>query len=312
MIILFGENGQVAREVLRATSAAGIPCRSISSQEGDFKDPARISELLSECPPGSHVINAAAYTQVDQAESDRDAAIQINGLTPGVIASVCQTRGFKLIHISTDYVFSGNQQRAYREHEPTGPLGVYGESKLLGERLILEKLDQAIILRTSWVFSSHGKNFVKTMIRLGRDRDRLSVVADQLGGPTSAASIARTCLELVSKTANLSPTSDLWGVYHYCGKPSTTWHGFAEEIFRQTGQDVVVDPIRTDQYPTPARRPANSQLACGKLLKNFEIAQPDWTIDLSNVVSELGFPEPAASSQHKCTTEGAIQQKVGA
>ncbi|WP_010583529.1 dTDP-4-dehydrorhamnose reductase [Schlesneria paludicola] len=312
MIILLGENGQVAREVLKATSAAGIPCRSVSSQEGDFNDPAKISDLLSECPPGSFVINAAAYTQVDLAESDRKAAIQINGLTPGVIASVCQTRGLKLIHISTDYVFSGNQQRAYREHEPTGPLGVYGESKLLGERLILENLDQAIILRTSWVFSSHGKNFVKTMIRLGQDRDRLSVVADQIGGPTSAASIAKTCLELVAKTNSLSPTSDLWGVYHYCGKPSTTWHGFAEEIFRQTGQNVVVSPIRTDQYPTPARRPANSQLACGKLQKNFEISQPDWTIDLSRVVKELGFPTASAPDQPECLTEPSKHQKVEA
>ena len=236
MIILFGENGQVGRELRAAAAACGIPCHSISSREGNFSDPNRIASLLADCPANSFVINAAAYTQIDHAEHEREAAMQINGRTPGVIARICQQRGFKLIHLSANDVFAGNQQRGYREHEFTGPLGVYGESKLLGERLVLENLDQAIVLRTAWVFSAHGQNFVKSLIQQGTECDAVSVVDDQVGGPTSAASIASTCLELVKKTAHLSPTSDLWGVYHYCGKPSTSLDAFAREIFRQTGK----------------------------------------------------------------------------
>lgn len=287
MIIVFGENGQVARELQRAAMIDGREFQTFSSQAADFRQPNRIVEILASVPANSVVINAAAYTQVDLAETERDAAMQINASTPGVIAKCCRERGFKLVHISTDYVFSGDKPGAYHEFDPIGPLGVYGETKLLGERQILENLREAVILRTSWVFSSHGKNFVKTMVRLGADRDTLSVVADQRGGPTSAESIARTCLSLADKVSDLSTESDLWGIYHYSGGPSTTWHGFAEEVFRQTGQAVKVNPIRTDQYPTPARRPANSILDCSKLEKNFGIGQSDWVRDLSVVLDQL-------------------------
>lgn len=308
MILVFGEHGQVATELRIAASKEHLDLRTVSSKECDFKNPDQVTAVLESIPDDSTVINAAAYTQVDQAQTEVDAAMQINAHTPGHIAKVCQKRGLKLIHISTDYVFAGDQKRGYREHEPTGPLGVYGKSKLLGENLILDNLDQAIILRTSWVFSAHGKNFVKTMIRLGNDRDTLSVVADQRGGPTSAESIAKTCLTLANRIVGLKPNSDLWGVYHYCGKPATTWHEFAEEIFRQTRQNVTVNPITTDQYPTPVRRPANSVLACGKLLKNFEIGQPDWIEDLSRVVNQLGFPKEVTDSLDEHSDKKALQE----
>lgn len=308
MILVFGEQGQVATELRIAAAAQQIDLRTVSSKECDFKQPEQVVAFLESAPDDSIVINAAAYTAVDQAESDVDAAMQINAHTPGVVAKTCQKRGFKLIHISTDYVFPGDQKRGYREHEPTGPLGVYGKSKLLGEHQILDNLDQAIILRTSWVFSAHGKNFVKTMVRLGADRDSLSVVADQRGGPTSAESIAKTCLTLAERIEGLKPNSDLWGVYHYCGKPATTWHEFADEIFRQTKQNVVVNPITTDQYPTPVRRPANSVLACGKLLKNFDIGQPDWVEDLSKVVAQLGFKNDTTTDFDHSSAKKAMQE----
>ena len=308
MILVFGEHGQVATELRIAAAKHQLDLRAVSSKHCDFRNPDQVKQFLESVPAGSVVINASAYTQVDQAESDVEAAMQINAHTPGLIAKICQSRGLKLIHISTDYVFEGSQKRGYREHEPTGPLGVYGKSKLLGENLILDHLDQAIILRTSWVFSAHGKNFVKTMIRLGHDRDTLSVVADQRGGPTSAESIAKTCLTLAARTADLKPSSDLWGVYHYCGKPATTWHEFAEEIFRQTKQNVLVKPITTDQYPTPVRRPANSVLACGKLLKNFEIGQPDWIDDLSRVIHQLGYNRETPTPFEQRSEKKALQE----
>ena len=289
MIILLGENGQVAREVRTAAASQGIELRSISSQEANFLEPERVVDVLSEAPAGSVMINAAAYTQVDLAESDRDAAMQVNGYTPGAIAKVCARRNCKLIQISTDYVFPGDKQGAYQEDDATGPLGVYGASKLLGEQQVLNNLDQSIILRTSWVFSAHGKNFVKTMVRLAADRDNLSVVADQIGGPTSAKSIALTCLALADKIKGLPANSNLWGIYQYSGAPATSWQGFAQEIFRQINLPIKVNGITTDQYPTPARRPANSIMNGRKLKDNFGIAQPDWIKDLIDVLDQLGL-----------------------
>jgi dTDP-4-dehydrorhamnose reductase len=304
MIILFGENGQVAREIRQAAQANGTLLQSFSSKEADFRRPDQISKILRAIQPGSTVINASAYTQVDLAETERDAATQVNGFTPGVIARVCRERGNKLIHISTDYVFSGAKHGPYDERDATGPLGVYGESKLLGESNILNNLNQAIILRTSWVFSAHGKNFVKTMVRLGADRDKISVVADQNGGPTSAESIARTCLQLAELVKELSVNSNVFGTYHYSGSPSTTWHGFAAEIFRQLNHRIKVIPIRTEEYPTPARRPANSILDCSKLNKNFGIRQPDWMTDLSLVLKQLNGSNdvPVPTTEDKAPT----------
>lgn len=287
MLILLGQHGQVAREVMNIAAQQGIPLQAFSSQVADFRDSNRVVGILNAAPAGSLVLNAAAYTQVDQAESDPETARQVNAVTPGIIARTCRDRGFKLIHLSTDYVFSGVQAAPYREDDPTGPLGVYGQTKLAGEQAIQVEQPQSLILRTSWVFSAHGKNFVKTMLRLGAQYSEISVVADQTGGPTAAASIARTCLELVQRIDNASESFNYWGVYHYSGAPSTTWHHFAEEIFRQVQLNVRVRAIPTSDYPTPARRPPNSVLNCEKLATVLGIPQPDWKRDLAAVLQQL-------------------------
>lgn len=288
MLIVFGQNGQVAREIQIAAALRGLACRMISSSEADFRLPEQVKAILSTVPHGSVVINAAAYTAVDQAETDYQNAVQINARTPGLIARVCRERDCRLIHISTDYVFSGDKQGAYVEDDLTNPVNAYGQSKLMGEHEILQNLEQAIILRTSWVFSAHGKNFVKTMIRLGAERNRLSIVADQMGGPTSAQAIALACLQLANRVQDIPRSSSLWGIYHFSGKPATTWHGFAREIFRQSNLSVEVTAIRTNQFPTPARRPANSILNCQKLERDLGVRQPDWITDLGTVLHQLG------------------------
>ncbi|WP_437227250.1 dTDP-4-dehydrorhamnose reductase [Planctomicrobium sp. SH661] len=296
MLILFGKHGQVATELIKAADIARIPLHAYSSAEVDFRNPTSIQDILNTAPAGSVVINAAAYTQVDLAESNPDEALQINGTTPVLIARTCHQRGFKFIHISTDYVFSGEKNGAYSEDDPPSPLGVYGSTKLAGETGILQECPESVILRTSWVFSAHGKNFVKTMLRLGKERSELSVVADQQGGPTSAASIARACLEIASQIKDSPTASSKWGIYHYSGAPATTWHGFASEIFRQSGLDVKVNPITTADYPTPARRPANSVLNCEKIQANFGISQPDWKQDLAAVLHQIDA-SPFVSNQ---------------
>jgi len=282
MIFLFGENGQVAREVITAAASSQIPLKPCSSEAVNFLNPDDVRRVVDSLPEGTTIINAAAYTQVDQAENDSIAARQINALTPEVIARTCRDRGLNLIHLSTDYVFNGEKPGPYIEDDPSQPLGVYGATKREGEELILQSLPRAIILRTSWVFSAHGKNFVKTMLRLGSQRSELSVVADQHGGPTSAASIAKTCLLLAQQNA-----FEQGGIYHYSGAPQTTWHGFAEAIFRQARLPVTVHPIPTSDYPTPARRPTNSVLDCSRIQSVFGIAQPNWKEDLSTVLSCL-------------------------
>lgn len=287
MLILFGKHGQVAREVQQLADSRQIPLRVFSHQEADFLNPPQVLALLQDVPAGACLINAAAYTQVDQAESDVQSAEQINATTPGLIAAECRRRNLHLIHLSTDYVFSGEKSAPYVESDPTAPPNVYGQTKLNGERQILETWPEAIILRTSWVFSSHGKNFVTTMLRLGQSRKELSVVADQRGGPTSAAAIARTLLQLAERLSTAMPGSFPTGIFHYSGAPDTTWHHFAEEIFRQAGLEVQVHPISTSQYPTPAARPQNSILSCQRILQEYGIPQPDWRRDLADVLREL-------------------------
>lgn len=296
-MLLFGKHGQVATEIQRLAPSFAIDVRAVSSAEADFRDPAQVLVQLANLPSGTVVINASAYTQVDQAESELDTALQVNAHTPGEIARTCAERGLRLIHISTDYVFDGSKTGPYVETDPTGPIGAYGLSKLRGEEAIRQSLQQAIILRTSWVFSSHGKNFVKTMLRLSETRDTLTVVADQQGGPTSAAAIARTCLQLARAIESEPADSARWGIYHYAGAPATTWHQFAEEIFARAGRAVTVKPIRTSDYPTPARRPANSMLDSRKLQENFRIEPCDWRSDLAEVLQELlpGELKPAST-----------------
>ena len=233
------------------------------------------------------VINAAAYTQVDRAEEDRDNAFAINCDGVATLARACEQASIPLLHISTDYVFSGDEAGAYREDDEIAPRSVYGASKAAGEAELRSLLDRHINLRTSWVFSATGGNFVKTMLRLGNERDELGIIDDQHGCPTSARSIAGVLLSIAD--SYLRGDDIEWGTYHFCSQPETTWCGFAREIFRRAGgyEDMRIKAIPTSEYPTPAARPMNSVLDCGKLEKNFGIRQTSWIKELRLVLEQL-------------------------
>jgi len=240
------------------------------------------------------VINCAAYTKVDLAEKEPEAAFQANRDGPAHLAAACRDRGIPLLHVSTDYVFDGSGSHPYREDEPVNPLGVYGASKEAGERAVRATLDRHVILRTAWVFSDTGQNFVRTMLRLGAEREALRVVNDQTGGPTDAADIATTLLTIADRVTGPDAGAALFGTFHYCGAPSTTWHGFAASIFdgatRRGHRSPALSACTTADYPTPARRPAWSVLDCGKLMDVYGIPQPDWRVALDRVLTSLLRP----------------------
>jgi len=278
-ILVFGRNGQVASELRRRRADV----RALGRAEADLMQPGAAERAIREAAPDL-VINAAAHTAVDRAEEDADRARRLNGDAPGEMARAAAAAGVPLVHISTDYVFDGTGTRPWRPGDPTGPLGVYGRSKLAGEEAVAAAGGRFAVVRTSWVFSSHGQNFVKTMLRLGRERREMAVVADQIGGPTSAGAIADAVLRVGQALRDGGGAS---GIYHFAGAPDTSWAGFAREIFARAGLEVTVNDIATADYPTPARRPLNSRLDCGDLAREFGIDRPDWRADLAEVLREL-------------------------
>lgn len=288
-VLITGAHGQVGHELMRLVPE-GIEAVGFGSRELDISDVQRVDEVLEQVRP-QLIINAAAYTAVDKAESDSEQAFAVNRDGVANLARAAERLSIPLLHISTDYVFAGDAQDAYREADTTGPSGVYGASKLAGEQALIQHCSRHVILRTSWVFGAHGNNFVKTMLRLGRERDSLAVVADQRGGPTAAPAIAKMLWRLVEqyRREGILP----WGVYHYSGAPACSWCEFAEVIFQQAvAQGLLprvplVRAITTADYPTPARRPAWSVLDGSRLLNTFGIAQPDWRVDLHEVLCEL-------------------------
>ncbi|MFC0813563.1 dTDP-4-dehydrorhamnose reductase, partial [Paracoccus panacisoli] len=217
-------------------------------------------------------------------ESDAETARLVNAEAPGAMARACAELGIPFLHVSTDYVFDGSGQAPRAEEAPTGPLGVYGQTKLDGERAIAAAGGQWAVMRTSWVFSAHGTNFVKTMRRLGAERDRLTIVADQVGGPTPAAEIASALLTMARA---MVADRGKGGLYHFAGAPDTSWADFAREIFARSGLSPQVLDIPTSAYPTPARRPLNSRLDCSAITRDFGIAPPDWRAGLDRVIQEL-------------------------
>lgn len=279
MILVFGESGQVARELQRLAPDA----RFLGRNRVDLSDPEAAAEAIREMRPTA-VINAAAYTAVDKAEEEEPLALKINGEAPAAMAGACAELGIPLVHIATDYVFDGSGEAPFSPGAPTAPLGAYGRTKLAGEAGIRAAGCTHAVLRTSWVFSAHGANFVKTMLRLSETRDRLRIVADQIGGPTPARAIAQACLTIADA---LQRTPDLSGIYHFSGAPDVSWAGFAREIFAQAARDVAVEEIPSSDYPTPARRPLNSRLDCSALAA-FDLERPDWRADLTDVLKELG------------------------
>jgi dTDP-4-dehydrorhamnose reductase len=230
------------------------------------------------------IVNAVAYTAVDRAESEEVLARTVNATSVGALAEVAAARGLPLVHISTDYVFDGGGTAPWRPGDPVGPLGAYGRTKLEGERAVAAAGGVHAVLRTSWVFSAHGANFVKTMLRLGADRDRLRIVADQIGGPTPARGIAGACVTIAEALAR---DPRLSGSYHYAGGPDVSWADFARAIFADAGLQVAVEDIPSSDYPTPAARPKNSRLDCTATEAAFGIPRPDWRAALRETIAEL-------------------------
>lgn len=279
MILVFGQSGQVATELKRILPDAVF----LSRHEADLTNPAACAAAIAERRPAA-VINAAAYTAVDKAESDEETALNVNATAPGAMARAAAELGIPFVHISTDYVFAGTGDKPFSPDDPTAPLGAYGRTKLAGEQLVARTGGPFAILRTSWVFSAHGGNFVKTMLRLAESRDSLTIVADQIGGPTSARAIALAC-KVMAEQLIKDPAKS--GIYHFSGAPDTSWADFARAIFEMAGRAVTVTDIPTSDYPTPAARPLNSRLDCSTL-SAFGLARPDWRTDLAHVLTELG------------------------
>lgn len=288
-ILLTGAGGQVAWEIQHRAAASNFSVKALSSIELDITDPKAVSSQVAATSPRV-VINAAAYTAVDKAESEKERAFAVNRDGPGHLAAICAARNIPLIHISTDYVFDGAGKKPYAEDDPTGPLGVYGESKLAGEAAVRAFLDRHVIVRTSWVYGVHGHNFVKTMLRHGRERDVLRVVDDQRGSPTFAGDLADALLVLTRRLIKESLSEDAYGTFNYTGGGTVTWHGFAEKIFdlaaRDLGRRPRVEPIATADYPTPAKRPANSTLDCSKIARIHGIMQRPWEEALREMLAK--------------------------
>ena len=278
MILVFGKTGQVATELQHSGDVLAL-----GRDQADLSDPVACAQRIRTLKPHA-VINAAAYTAVDKAEEDEESATIINGDTLHAIAQTCAGLHIPLVHISTDYVFDGSDEAAWKPSDTTAPSNAYGRSKLAGEEAILERGAIYAILRTSWVFSANGSNFVKTMLRFSETHDTLSIVADQIGGPTPARDIACTCL-IIARQLQKDPSKS--GTYHYSGAPNVSWADFASEIFTQAGRAVTVIPISTEEYPTPAKRPLNSRLDCSITNSVFGIQQPDWRRGLKEILKEM-------------------------
>lgn len=288
-VLITGAVGQVGSELVKL-APADFEVVGYNSSELDITNSQQVQQIVAEQAPAL-IINAAAYTAVDKAESDVERAYAVNETGVKNLAQAALAMGIPVFHISTDYVFDGTATEPYKETDPVGPSGVYGASKLAGEQLLANSGVKHIILRTSWVFGAEGNNFVKTMLRLGKERDTLGVVADQYGCPTSAASIANVLWQLAQKYTEEGELP--WGIYHFSNTPATTWHGFACEIFKQAVEAgfleraPVVNPIKTSDYPTPAKRPAWSVMNCSNLVNLLGSAVPGWQQELSAVLKQL-------------------------
>jgi dTDP-4-dehydrorhamnose reductase len=288
-IAVTGTAGQVVTSLIERGTAAGHEVIAIGRPDLDLADPASVVRALTAAAPDA-IVSAAAYTAVDKAESESDLAFAVNGAGPGAVAEAAKALGVPLIHISTDYVFNGLLDRPYVESDPTGPTGVYGASKLAGERAVLDGHDNSAVLRVAWVYSPFGGNFVKTMLRLAGDRDELGVVGDQVGNPTSALSIADGIIQVATNMVADS-SSTLRGIFHMTAPGEASWADFAQAIFAASaargGPSAVVRAIGTADYPTPATRPANSRLDCGKIAQAHGVTLPDWRRSLDVVMDRL-------------------------
>ena len=283
-LLITGSKGQLGAELVRQAISHDVI--AVGYDQLDITDTAAVSSFARDIRPDA-VINAAAYTAVDKAENESSVAFAVNHDGPENLAVACHSIGIPLIHVSTDYVFDGCKKAPYAETDPVAPLGVYGASKWAGEEVVREHCPRHIILRTSWVFSAHGRNFVRTMLHLGAERETLRIVADQVGKPTSASELARTILEIL-------PASDgCWGTYHLAQPDATSWHDFAKAVFAEAVRQGLhlrikqVRPITTADYPTSAKRPANSALNCDRMEAVFGVKIKPWRESLEEVIHEI-------------------------
>jgi dTDP-4-dehydrorhamnose reductase len=287
MILVIGETGQLARSLAEADPSLTLWGRD----RADLTDPQAVEDAVA-ASGARLVVNAAAYTAVDQAESEPELAHAVNAEGAGALARGAARAGAGVVHVSTDYVFDGTKLGEYREDDPVAPLGAYGESKLAGEIAVMQAAPRALILRTAWVYSPFGRNFVKTMLRLA-DRERLTVVADQHGKPTSALDIAEAILAIAPRLVDAPPGDPAWSVFHYAGRGTTHWAGFAEAVFAGARARGMIEAapevahITTAEYPTPAKRPANSALDCSKFEAEFGVQTIPWQDALGRVLDRL-------------------------
>lgn len=287
--LVTGANGQVGHCLVKQLQAKGADVLGVDRDQLDITDKTAVENCFKFYQPDV-VINAAAHTAVDRAENEVALSEAINVQGPRYLAEAACKQGAMILHISTDYVFDGEGTHAYKENDATAPQGVYGRTKLAGEQAVLAANPKAIVLRTAWVFGKHGNNFVKTMLRLGKERDTLGVVSDQFGGPTYAGDIAAALIEIAEQ---LLRGSSAYGVYHFTGYPYVSWYEFAEAIFAQAEKANIlekrpqVNPIKTSDYPTPAKRPANSRLDLSKIQAVFGIQPSDWQAALNHIQAYL-------------------------
>jgi dTDP-4-dehydrorhamnose reductase len=289
-IAVTGKHGQVAQSLIERAALAGHEVLPLGRPEFDLTRPDGLEALLAALRPDA-VVSAAAYTAVDKAESEPELAHAANALGPAALARAAAALDLPLVHLSTDYVFDGAGARPYQESDPVAPLGVYGRTKLAGEAAVLAAHPgNSAILRTAWVFSPFGSNFAKTMLRLAADRDELGVVGDQVGNPTNAIDIADGILR-VAENLMRDRAANLRGVFHMTAAGETSWAGFAKAIFaasrQRGGPHAAVREIATADYPTPARRPANSRLDCSQLAKCHQVRLPDWQTATGQIVARL-------------------------
>ena len=299
IIAIAGSSGQLALALQRQAPKRGIHIVASGRPRLDLADAQSVQRFIAQTKP-QIVINAAAYTAVDKAESEHQLALAVNVHGPAALASACEARDIPLIHISTDYVFDGTKSSPYMETDAVSPLGVYGHSKASGEDIVRRFNPRHAIVRTSWVYGADGANFLKTMLRLAVERDEVGVVGDQYGAPTHADDLALALLDMAVQLHNV-PDQNRWGTYHLAGSGQTTWHDFAAQIFQHVaasgGKTPRLNRIATSDYPTPAKRPAYSVLDQSKIEAAFGIRMPDWRDSLARHFADLQTPRPEANRQ---------------
>jgi dTDP-4-dehydrorhamnose reductase len=298
-VLQYGASGQLARELLRQAPGHPVELTALSRAEAELSDPEAAARHVRAGRPDL-VILAAAYTAVDQAESEPGLAHEINGEAPAAIAAACAAVGAALVHISTDYVFDGDKGDAYVETDTPNPLSVYGASKLSGERMALSACPRSLVLRSSWVVSAHGKNFVKTMLRLAREGQPLRVVDDQFGRPTAAADLAGFILAQAPRLAAARAGDPAFGLFHFANAGETSWRGFAQTLLEMALDDAAprVEPISTAERPSPARRPVRGTLDTGKLERIFDWRPRAWREALAEILTDLAQSPLAVTSSN--------------